>query len=82
MKKLIVIDARMINASGIGTFIGFWILLLYRVFKKRNNTGLSKSFFLGIVFTLIVVNSIAPVYSLFIWVFPALAAKSTNEVYV
>jgi O-antigen ligase len=54
----------------------FFILMLYKMlvqfWKFRNYDGFTKMFFIGFLFNVSTLLTIAPVYSLFLWVFPAL----------
>lgn len=53
----------------------FFLALLGRMFwefwKYRNRDSFSRMFFMGYLFNIAALMTIAPIYSLFIWVFPA-----------
>jgi hypothetical protein len=61
----------------------FFILLLAKMFmefrKYRNYNNYSRMFFIGFLFNIAALMTIAPIYSLFIWVFPALGIGYINH---
>lgn len=56
---------------GISIFICLLIKLTYMFWKYRNYNDLTKMFFIGYIFNISTLITIAPVYSVFLWVFPA-----------
>jgi O-antigen ligase len=61
----------------------FFMLLLGKMFvefwKFRNYDNYSRMFFIGFLFNVAALMTIAPIYSLFIWVFPALGIGYINH---
>lgn len=58
--------------GGIALF-GFLIVVIYSLWKNRKKNELCRVFFIGGIFNIVTMFTIAPIYSLFLWVFLSLA---------
>lgn len=57
---------------GICVFIGFLLKMLHLFWQYRNYNSYCRMFFIGYLFNIAALMTIAPIYSLFLWLFPAL----------
>lgn len=58
---------------GGGALIIFLTLITYKLWQHRNQNQLLKIFFIGTLFNLALLNSLYPLYSLYLWIFPVLS---------
>lgn len=54
---------------GGSALIIFLLIIIYRLWKCRNDNSLCKFFLIGALFNIAILNSLYPLYSLYLWVF-------------